>query len=143
MPPHPRVEGVSGGAALVGPSSRELLSAADDLLSEPSPAWAGRWPRAVALLVRQALERSMEELFAVKAPPLMGASLRAQLLCLREWVSPELAGRVAWAWTALSVACHHHAYDLPPTAPELAAWLEVTDELSRTVAQRIHVEALP
>lgn len=123
--------------ALVGMTSRQLLEAADTLLSEPSAAWEGRWPRAVALLTRQALERAMEELFAVKSPPLMRASFRAQLLALRIWLPTELAGRVAYAWAALTRATHHHAYELPPTAAELGAWLETTDELSRTVAKRV------
>jgi hypothetical protein len=120
---------------LAGPSSRQLLSAADDLLSEPSLSWAGRWPRAVALLTRQALERSMQELWDVKAPSTSGASGRAQLLCLRLYVDPDLARRAAWTWSALSRACHH-SYDLPPTAGELGDWLETVDELCRTVAQR-------
>ena len=120
---------------LVGPSSRELLSAADDLLSEPSLAWAGRWPRAVALLTRQALERSMEELWSVKAPAAMSASARAQLLCLRVYLDGDLARRVAWTWSALSRACHH-SYELPPTAGELGDWFNTVDELSRAAAAR-------
>ena len=126
-------------AALVGLSSRALLTAADGLLSEPDPAWEGRWPRAVALLTRQALERSMEELYHAKRPELMSASARAQLLCLPVWLSPDLAGRAAWTYSALSQACHHHAYDVAPTAIELATWLETTDELSRTVAERLAI----
>jgi hypothetical protein len=120
---------------VVGPSSRQLLSAADDLLSEPSAAWSGRWPRAVALLTRQALERSMEELWAARAPAAMGASARAQLLCLRVFVDQDLARRAAWTWSALSRACHH-SYDLPPTAGELADWLATVDELTRAVGGR-------
>ncbi len=123
---------------LVGPSSRELLSAADDLLSEPSASWAGRWPRAVALLTRQALERSMQELWDAKAPPAAGASGRAQLLCLQQYVDPGLARRAAWTWSALSQACHH-SYDLPPTAGELGDWLNTVDELARAVATRTRV----
>jgi len=121
---------------LAGMTSRQLLEAADTLLSEPSAAWEGRWPRAVALLIRQALERAMEELFADTSPPLMRAAFRAQLLALRIWLPSELAGRVAYAWVALTRATHHHAYELPPTAIELAGWLETTDELSRRVANR-------
>ena len=119
----------------VGPTSQQLLSAADDLLSEPSVAWSGRWPRAVALLTRQALERSMEELWAVRAPAAMGASARAQLLCLGHFVERDLARRAAWTWSALSRACHH-SYDLPPTAGELADWINTVDELTRAVAAR-------
>jgi len=121
---------------LAGPSSRQLLAAADDVLSEPAAVWEGRWPRAVALLTRQALERAMDELWSVKAPAAMGASHRAQLLCLGVYVAPELARRVGWTWSALSEACHH-SYDLPPTTDELLRWFETVDELSLTVAARV------
>src|SRR4051812_43816365 len=100
------------GGPLVGLDARTLLSAADDVLSTHSEAWSGRWPRAVALLTRQALERSVDELWAVKSPPMLGASARAKLLCLRQWIQPDLAGRASYAWSALSSACHQHAYDL-------------------------------
>src|SRR5947208_2890763 len=67
------------GVQLYGPDARTLLSSADELLSTASDAWAGRWPRAVALLTRQALERSMDELWAVKAPTMIRASARAKI----------------------------------------------------------------
>jgi hypothetical protein len=31
------------------------------------------------------------------------------------------------AWWALSRACHHLSYELPPTAVELRAWIDVVD----------------
>jgi hypothetical protein len=43
--------------------------------------------------------------------------------------NPELAGRVAYTWSALSYACHHHSSELPPTAAELGAWMEVAGDL--------------
>ncbi len=125
------------GVQLVGLDSRTLLTFADDLLSTPSDAWAGRWPRAVALLTRQALERSMDELWAAKSPPMLGATTRAKLLCLRHWIQPEVAGRAAYTWSALSEACHQHAYDLAPTSSELAGWIESVDELQRTIGARL------
>src|SRR6476646_10362156 len=125
------------GVELFGLDARTLLASADDVLSTPADAWAGRWPRAVALLTRQALERSLEELWAAKSAPMLRASARAQLLCLRQWVLPDLAGRAYYTWSALSEACHQHAYDLPPTSSELAAWIETVDELERTLRDRI------
>ena len=51
-----------------------------------------------------------------------------QLICLREYLDDDdLAGRVHHAWNALSRACHHHPYELAPTAGELAAWLETVE----------------
>jgi len=121
----------------IGPSPSELLRAADNLLSEASEASAGRWPRAVAILCRQALEGSLYDFWRGKAPGVESASERAQLLCVRSYVSAELAARAEHTWTALSRACHHHAYELAPTASELAGWLENVDALDHEVRRRL------
>ena len=44
-----------------------------------------------------------------------------------------LAGRVAYTWSGLSNACHHHVYELTPSATELAAWLDIATELAHAV----------
>ena len=120
---------------LLGPSPTELLAAADELLSEPRPASAGWWPKAVALLTRQALERSMESLWLVKAPAVASVSARAQLLCLRSFIDRGLAQRADATWASLSRACHDHPYELPPTAAELARWFETTETVVREVGR--------
>lgn len=112
------------------PDPQRLLELADELLSETVPSMEGRWPRAVAILTRQALEMSLDRLWARVYPPVAGASMRAQLLCLPTYLDPELAARASVTWSALSRASHQHAYELPPTAEELAGWLEATGELS-------------
>jgi len=61
----------------------------------------------------------------------------AKLLCLRQWVQPDLAGRAAYTWSALSQACHQHAYELAPTSWELSGWIETVDELERAVRARV------
>ena len=121
----------------LGPSPTELLEAADDLLSAPRTASAGWWPKAVALLTRQALERSMESLWQAKAPAVAATSKRAQLLCLRSYIDRRLALRAHVTWTALSRACHDHPYELPPTAAELARWFEATESLVREVRRAV------
>ena len=35
------------------------------------------------------------------------------------------------AWGSLSRACHHHPYELAPTAGELATWIHVVEEFGR------------
>lgn len=115
------------------PAPRQLLELADQLLSEPIPSMEGRWPRAVAILTRQALEMSLDRLWGRVSPPVAAASMRAQLLCLPEYLDRSLAARSSVAWAELSRACHHHAYELPSTAEELAGWLETTGELSSRV----------
>jgi hypothetical protein len=131
--PHP-------GSSLVArlcPSPTELLSAADDLLRDSHPELAGTWPRAVATLCRQALEGAMFDLWRAKAPGVEDASYRAQLLCLRSYLDPALAASADQTWAALSRACHHHAFEMPPTAGELGTWLESVDEVVRVVAKRV------
>ena len=56
-------------------------------------------------------------------PAWITASKRAQLTCLAEYIDSKLASRIRYIWHGLSVACHHHAYELPPTAQELEGWL--------------------
>ena len=41
--------------------------------------------------------------------------------------------RIGHAWSALSRACHHHAYELAPTAGELQSWFLVVRELIQKV----------
>lgn len=106
-----------------------LLEAARGLLERQESGSSGLWARASALLGRQALERLLADLWRLEAPGTEEASMRAQLICLPRYLEPRLAGRIAYAWGALSEACHQHAYDLAPTVPEVRGWLAVVEEL--------------
>jgi hypothetical protein len=113
----------------------QLLAAARELVRRPDAALVGLWPRAAALAARRALEDALDQLWAVRAPGLERASARAQLACLPQYLRPPgLAGEVAYTWTALSAACHHHAYDLGPTATELEARFDVVERFLARVA---------
>jgi hypothetical protein len=106
----------------------ELLGIARQLLARASPETAGLWPRAAALLGRQALETSLDGYWSARRLALESCPTRQQLICLREYLDDaDLAGRLHHAWNALSRACHHHPYDLPPSAGELLAWLETVE----------------
>ena len=50
--------------------------------------------------------------------------MRAQLLALSTAADLSMARRACHAYTAVSRACHHRAYDLAPNADELRAWIE-------------------
>ena len=115
-----------------------MLRAARDLLQRPDPHTAGIWPRATALLVRQALENALDDLWRLRAPGLERCSMKAQLLCLPAYLrgDDDLSARVSYAWSGLSRACHHHAYELPPAAVELAAWTETVDRLTTRLASQ-------
>jgi hypothetical protein len=102
------------------------------LLARADPETAGLWPRASALLGCRALEAAMRRLWERRALDYQGCPMRVQLIFLRIHLGDaELAGRTGHAWSALSRASHHHAYELAPTVAELQDWLSVVDELVR------------
>ena len=109
----------------------DLLTTARDLLDRPSLATVGGWPRAVALLTRQAIEAALEEFW--KSSPstagLCGCTRKTQLICLPTYLDPRLAREVGYVWAALSSACHYHPYHLAPTAAELSGWIDAAATL--------------
>lgn len=112
----------------------DLLAAARELMSRPAKGpEAGAWPRAAALLIRQALEESLDQYWQGRGLALDQCSARAQFICLAEYAEPESAAAVSSAWSALSRACHHHVYELPPTAAELKGWLDVVEHWHSTL----------
>lgn len=109
-------------------STREILDRAGDLLKRPTLATAGLWPRASAVLARQALERGLIEALTTKVPGIERANVRAQLLCLQTYFDDaQTAHDVNLAWWGLSRACHHLSYELAPTGDELEALIDVVD----------------
>jgi hypothetical protein len=109
-------------------ATREMLYRAIDLLERPTSETAGLWPRATAVLARQALERGLTETLSVEVQGIHKAPVQAQLLCLRIFMEDTAtADEVNLAWWALSRACHHLSYELPPTAAELRALIDVVD----------------
>ena len=60
----------------------DVVTAARNLMERTDPATAGLWPRATALLARQALEAAHDDFWRAKAPGMEQCSMRAQLLCL-------------------------------------------------------------
>jgi hypothetical protein len=112
----------------------KLIGAARDLLERPDPTTAGIWPRASALLARQAVESALDELWLRRAKGLELCSAKAQLLCLPVYLGdPEFAGHVSYTWVGLSRACHQHPYELPPTSAELLDWIGTVEQLAKRV----------
>ena len=107
----------------------EVLGMARDLLRRPEARTAGLWPRASALLARQSLEMGLDLYWKQKRPGLELCTTHAQLVCLREyWPDRDAAGRIHLAWVGLTRACHHHPYELAPTAGELEGWFGVVEK---------------
>ena len=86
----------------------EILAMAQQLLDHPDVKTARLWPRAAALLARQALEQGLGDHWRRKGVALNEVSTRAQLLCLPAYLERALAGRASQAWSSLTRACHHH-----------------------------------
>ncbi len=113
----------------------DLVASARDLLRVDDRHSAGVWPRAAALLGRQAIEQAMAGLWAAVAPGLERESLRCQLICLPEMLNDrELGARTAVVWAALSNACHIRVYEVAPVATELLSWLQTAWDLAEKVA---------
>lgn len=85
--------------------------------------------RMVCWLLRSVLEQSFVRLARARGVELGTATGKSRLICLGSLYqddAPELAGEAEAAWTRLSRAVHHHAYELSPTAGEV-------EELTRQV----------
>src|SRR5260370_37710624 len=113
----------------------ELLDGARDLMQRPDAPFGGIWPRAAALLARQALEAAMGQLWASQrqAAGLSGCPIRSQVLCLTAYLDPGTASRTAYLLAALSHACHYHPYELAPTAAELTGWLDQAAQIATQI----------
>jgi hypothetical protein len=114
-----------------------LLTVARDVLERKDLAAVGGWPRAVALLTRQALEQALDEFWAMgqATAGLSGSTMKTQLTCLPAYLEPRLAREISYVWAALSNACHYHAYDLAPTAAELSGWMTAVARLITVVGK--------
>lgn len=111
-------------------TAAHVLAAARQLVETPAAATDGVWGRAAALLARQALEHEVAAVLKKRAPGSQATPFSVQLLVLREVLEDaDLAASVAYAWSALSMATHHHGYELPPTAAALRGWIAVVERL--------------
>lgn len=86
--------------------------------------------RMAAWLARAACENAIRAHLDARGLDTGRASMKSQLICL-EALDPELARRSESVWSQLSGACHHHAYDLAPTGPEVAGLIGEVETLAR------------
>jgi hypothetical protein len=115
----------------------EVLAAARDLLARPAGTGVGGWPRAVALLTRQALEQAIEG-FWKTSPATAGlgdCTRKTQLTCLPTYLEPAVAHQISYVWAALSAACHYHPYELAPTGSQLSGWTDTVGGLLVALGQ--------
>ena len=110
----------------------ELLKSADLLLTSPVPGLGSQWPRACALVIRLALEHSLDRYWACVLPEAAECGMRQQLLLLPLYAGAgagddfdaelDASSLAREAWRGLARAAHHHVYELAPTAEELRHW---------------------
>jgi hypothetical protein len=99
------------------------------------------WQHACALLARQALEATLDDLMDERVPELAHRPARYQVLCLPLYMKEtQVAGRINNLWWSLAAAGSHHAYELAPTAVELRGWL---DDVAETIATVSSPGAIP
>lgn len=80
---------------------------------------------------------AVDEFWAARRIPLDSCPTHQQLICLREYLGDaDLAGRVHLAWNGLSRACHHHPYELAPTAGELERLFEAVSEFLASESEK-------
>ena len=115
----------------------EPLREARALLDRPPSNQPGLWERASILLARQALEEALDDFWRARAPDLLHASMRAQLLCLGPLMSNDRdAADIAQLWSTLSDACHFDACYPTLSAHEIHVWLDRTEELCALLARK-------
>jgi len=117
------------------PTPADLLAAAR-AVADRRAGWGASWPRVTAALTRQALEDAVRRLWTADEADMADQTMTDQLVCLpwsRRRLEPDVARQVRYAWSALSQACHAHAYELSPTTAELHRWIDQVDALVAAV----------
>jgi hypothetical protein len=115
-----------------------VLDEAERELDTFDPQTSGAWPHAAAVLIRQCLESTLDVFWRRKAPGMLEASCSDRWICLPAYLGERSQARAAdFAWTSLSAACHHRAYDVGLTQDELRAHLATARAILKTVADAL------
>jgi hypothetical protein len=106
--------------------AEEILDGAVDL--------GPRSARVAALLARSAFEDWLDEQnpWVVPSPRRPTTASKLVALCTRD--DPAVGYRAQRAWASLSRACHHHAYELQPSAAEVRDLVALVRDLEADVA---------
>ena len=119
-------------------SVKHVLDEAERQLDEFDPHTSGAWPHAAAALIRQCLESTLDVFWRTKAPGMIDATTRDKWLCLPAFLGDKPEAREAdFAWSALSNACHHRAYDVGLTQDELREHLAVARRFLTVVGSSV------
>ncbi len=113
------------------PTVERLITLAEGILDGTVPVPAGRAPRAAAVVARQCLEQSVTNRCDRLVPGLQRPTMRSQLILLTELDDRGIGKQALTAWDRLSQACHHHGYELQPTAGEVRYCLDLIKDIAR------------
>ncbi len=112
-------------------SAESLLEQATVVLAEATP----YSNRAACWIARAALESAVDDLLASQDRDAAEATMRSKLTVLQVayWNSQANVPAVAeYAWSGLSQACHHHAFELTPAASEVQHLIDLVRKLADT-----------
>lgn len=117
-------------------SASGLLEQASDVLQRAAP----HSNRAACWITRAALERAVDDLLEARRLSAAAASMRSKLIVLQVAFEQDgdLAALADHAWTRLSRACHHHAFELAPSATEVQHLMEMVTRVSQAA---VHLPA--
>lgn len=109
----------------------DLLDLAEAQLLSPRP----HSNRMACWLARSAMEEVIDNLLvAADLHPGEWASARSKLTCLEvAYEDSAIPGKVQYAWSRLSDACHQHAYQLSPTYSETKHLVELVRSVSPAI----------
>lgn len=107
--------------------SASLLEQASAVLQEAT----AHSNRAACWIARAGLESAVDGLLETKHRSAPEATMRSKLTVLQVVFEQdnELATRADYAWVRLSQACHHHAFELAPTATEVRHLIQLVEAL--------------
>jgi hypothetical protein len=90
-----------------------------------------------AFTTRIALEALLDQYWSVRAPDVAACqAARPKMLCMPIYLEDDDVAHDAYeVWSALSNACHRHAFELDPTLDELARWITRVRTLQEAVKQ--------
>jgi len=82
--------------------------------------------RAACWIARAALESAVDDILEAERLAAPAATMRSKLTILYVALEgSQTAGRAEYAWNRLSWACHHHAFQLSPSATEVRDLIEL------------------
>ena len=107
----------------------DLLDQASSVLARP----AAYSNRAACWIARAALECAVDSLLTARGRTAPGATMRSKLSVLQvayhNDADREAPSHADYAWARLSQVCHHHAFELSPTASEVHHLIDLVRSL--------------